>query len=231
MRIIDWDPAKGDLCQGDVILFRIPGRLALVVEDEVKPRDSRLILAEGEVTGHHHAIWEPQPAMFRDDGLARELEAVPVTRPVLDWRADDDDIVRYAKWNEHYFEIASAGDGDGWIAEHRVDGHTIWTDRYRTRDVAKHMCKLRLQAATGTNEDDQLAVGTAKLWRAPETVRQLIQLGELAHGRLAIGFLIVDHAPVVLRHDEHDAVRIPPGRYYVGGQSEWDAAEERRVAD
>jgi hypothetical protein len=167
MHIIDWDPAKGDLCQGDVVLFRIPDRLALVVEDEIKPRDSRLILAEGEVTGHHHAIWNPQPAMFRDDGLAREL--VP-----------------------------------GLEAEVRAN-ETLF---------ARH----------------ELA-GTAKLWRAPETVRQLIQLGELAHGRLAIGFLIVDHAPVVLHHDEHDAVRIPPGRYYVGGQSEWDAAEERRVLD
>jgi hypothetical protein len=166
MHIIDWDPAKGDLCQGDVVLFRIPDRLALVVEDEIKPRDSRLILAEGEITGHHHAIWHPQPAMFRDDGLAREL---------LQSQGVPDDGATAAKLSE--------------------------------------------------------ANGTAKLYRAPETVRQLIQLGELAHGRLAIGFLIVDHAPVVLRHDEHDAVRIPPGRYYVGGQSEWDAAEERRVAD
>jgi hypothetical protein len=171
MHIIDWDPAKGDLCQGDVVLFRIPDRLALVVEDEVKPRDSRLILAEGEVTGHHHAIWSPQPAMFRDDGLARELERLPLDNAA----------------------IAAAN------------------------EMVAQQAKVK--------------AGTAKLWRAPEMVRQLIQRGELAHGRLAIGFLIVDHAPVVLRHDEHDAVRIPPGRYYVGGQSEWDVAEERRVAD
>ncbi|HEY1244340.1 MAG TPA: hypothetical protein VGF29_05860 [Hyphomicrobiaceae bacterium] len=166
MNIIDWDPAKGDLCQGDVVLFRIPDRLKLDTGDEAKPRDHRLILAKGELTGHHHAIWNPQPAMFRDDGLARELlrsQGVP------------DDGATAAKLSE-----AKAG---------------------------------------------------ARLYRDPEAVRVLIGQGELAHNRLAIGFLVVEGGPVVLRHDEHDAVRIPPGRYYVGGQSEWDAAEERRVAD
>jgi hypothetical protein len=164
MRIIDWNPDAGDLCQGDVVLLRIPDRLALVVEDEVKPRDARLILAEGEATGHHHAIWLPQPTMFRDDALARELEAAPLT-------------------------------------------------------------------ATAAVKQQQAQAGAARLYRAPETVRQLIQMGELAHDRLAIGFLVVEGGSVILRHDEHDAVRIPPGRYYVGGQSEWDAAEERRVQD
>jgi hypothetical protein len=166
MRIIDWDPAKGDLCQGDVVLFRIPGGLEPRTVEEIKPRDSRLILAEGEVTGHHHAIWNPQPALFRDDGLAREL-------------------------------LQSQGVPD--------DGATAAKPRE--------------------------AKSAARLYRDGDLVNILVSSGELAHGRLAIGFLIVDHAPVVLRHDEHDAVRIPPGRYYVGGQSEWDAAEERRVAD
>jgi hypothetical protein len=36
---------------------------------------------------------------------------------------------------------------------------------------------------------------------------------------------------VVLRHEEHDACRIPPGRYYVGSQSEWSDAVERKVQD
>jgi hypothetical protein len=174
MRIIDWNPAEGDLCQGDVILAGIiPDRLKLDTSDEAKPRDHRLILAEGEVTGHHHAIWL-KAAMFRDDGLARELPQYDALRREVD---------------RYYAEIQD--------------------------DAARR----------------GPPVGTARLYRDPAAVRALIRQGELAHDRLAIGFLVVEGGPVVLRHDEHDAVRIPPGRYYVGGQSEWDAAEERRVAD
>lgn len=36
----------------------------------LRAHDSRLLIQEGEITGHHHGIW-PQPVMFRDDGLAR----------------------------------------------------------------------------------------------------------------------------------------------------------------
>lgn len=160
MCIIDWNPDEGDLQQGDVILFRIPDGVRLDLSDEVKPRNAKLVLAEGEITGHHHAIWLPQPVMFRDDGLARELEAAPPTAA---------------------------------------------------------------QAAK--------AARVPRLYRDPAAVRRLVQLRELAHERLAIGFLIVESGAAVLRHDEHDAARIPPGRYYVGGQAEWNAAEERRVAD
>jgi len=148
-----WNPAKGDALQGDVILFRIPDNIEIDRSDEIVPRDSRLILAEGEVTGHHHAIrLVPQPTAFRDDGLARDMEAMA-------------------------------------------------------------------------------PVATAKLYRSPDAVRALIRAGELTTDRLAIGILEVEGGPVVLRHDEHDAIRIPPGRYYVGGQQEFDAGEARRVAD
>lgn len=148
-----WNPEKGAALQGDVILFRIPNGIAVDRSDEIAPRDNRLILAEGEVTGHHHAIrLVPQPVAFRDDGLARNMEALA-------------------------------------------------------------------------------PVATAKLYRAPATVQALMRAGELTTGRLAIGILEVEGGPVVLRHDEHDAIRIPPGRYYVGGQMEWSAAEARRVAD
>jgi hypothetical protein len=154
MRIKDWNPSKGDLLQGDVILFRIPDDIKIDTSDEVAPRDHKLILAEGEVTGHHHAIWLPQPTMFRDDGIVRELEAGAITPAVI-----------------------------------------------------------------------------TKLYRDPAALEKLVSAGQLVHGRIAIGFLVIEGAPAVLRHDEHDGVRIPSGRYYVGGQVEWDAAEERRVQD
>lgn len=153
MKIVNWNPAKGDALQGDVCLFRLPDAIAVDTSDEVAPRDHKLILAEGEVTGHHHAIWF-QPAMFRDDGLARDMALA-----------------------------------------------------------------------------QSVPAATARLYRDPKAVQQLVACGELTTDRLAIGILVIEGDSMVLRHDEHDAIRIPPGRYYVGGQAEFDAAQMRRVAD
>lgn len=162
MTIHDWNPDEGDALQGDVCLFRMPDHIKIDTSDEITPKNGRLILAEGEITGHHHAIWDRNPpTMFREDG---------------------------------------AGSG---VSEADT-----------TAMVAK---------ATKT--------GTAKLYRDPKAVRALVRAGELTTEALAIGILVVERHPVVLRHDEHDAIRIPPGRFYVGGQQEWDAAEARRVAD
>lgn len=154
-RIIDWNPDDGDALQGDVCIFALPPEMELADDaEEIEPRDGKLILAEGEVTGHHHAIWNPLPVMFRDDGLARDLAA-----------------------------------------------------------------------------DLDVPVGTAKLYRSRRTISDLVRRGLLITDRLAIGILSISGAPMVLRHDEHDGIRVPPGLYYVGGQQEWDAGEARRVAD
>lgn len=162
MTIHDWNPDDGDALQGDVCLFRIPDYIVVDTSDEITAQNGRLILAEGEATGHHHAIWDRNPpAMFREDG---------------------------------------AGSG-------------IYAENVATM----------LANATKT--------GTARLYRDPRAISALVVNGFLTTAELAIGILIVDEALVVLRHDEHDAICIPPGRYYVGGQQEWDAAEARRVAD
>lgn len=155
MNVHDWNPAKGDACQGDVYLFRIPDSIPINTKDEILPRDNKLILAEGEVTGHHHAIWMKYTSIthFHDEALARASIEESVVEP------------------------------------------------------------------------------TAKLYRDPAAVSSLIKAKEITTPDLAIGFLVIEGAPMVLRHDEHDAIRIPPGRFYVGAQREWDAAQERRVAD
>lgn len=158
--IIDWN-GDNDCCQGDVLLFRIPDGINLDKSDEIAPRDNKLILAEGEVTGHHHAIWFA-PTMFR------------------------------------------ANEGDG--------GHI---------DTAAMIAKAMVKQDAGT----------AHLYRDAAAIRALVSAGELTTDRLAIGILVIDGAPMVLRHDEHDAIRIPAGHYYVGGQMEWSVGEMRRVAD
>lgn len=167
MKIRNWNPNDGDALQGDVILFRVPDSLVIDTTDEIRPRDSKLILAEGEVTGHHHAIWlRSPPAMFREDGAGSGVPA----------------------------------------------------------DAA---AKMVTKATT-----KRAAAVAAHLYRDPAAVAALVRAGELTTDTLAIGFLIVGKAPVILRHDEHDAIRIPGGtRCYVGGQREWDVASERRVAD
>lgn len=153
--IRDYNPDEGDLCQGDVILFRLPDGYVPAKTQAIQPRAGQLILAEGELTGHHHAIWFNPPA-FRDDGLARAMEA----------KAE----------------------------------------------------------ATQTQ-------GAAMLHRDDTMTQRLVAGGHLTTAALAIGYLTVEGEPVVLRHQEHDPIRIPPGEYYVGRQREFHAGEDRQIAD
>jgi len=55
-KIHDFDPKQGQAFQGDVAIIPIPAEVAIDRSDEIAPVDGRLILQEGEVTGHHHAI-------------------------------------------------------------------------------------------------------------------------------------------------------------------------------
>ena len=53
--------------QGDVSIIPVPADGGIDRSDEIKPVDGRLILQEGEVTGHHHAI------AFADRPATRQL--------------------------------------------------------------------------------------------------------------------------------------------------------------
>jgi hypothetical protein len=162
--IRDYDPAKGCAFQGDVAIVPVPAGITIDTADEIKAINGRLILQEGEVTGHHHAIHLPAPVMFRDDALAR---AEPV-------KTDD------AVLAKHFGE-------------------------------AKH--------------------GTAKMYRDRNAAEAMVRSGILERSDLLVGFLKVEGGPVVVRHEEHDAIRLPEGTYYIGRQVESAGAEERVVAD
>jgi hypothetical protein len=166
-KIVDWNPDNGDAPQGDVCIFRLPQTIDLSKATDAKEmpyRDNKLILAEGEVTGHHHAIWNPQPTMFRPD----------------------------------------EGSGGAVVPD------------LLAQLLNKPMGKI---------------AGVAKMFNSPSIISKLVAMGELTVSTLAIGILEVTGAPMVLRHDEHDGIRIPVGTYYVGGQREFNAALERRIAD
>jgi hypothetical protein len=160
IHIRDFDPTQGQAFQGDILILPVPTKLAKTLSRSLKipPREGRLILAEGEITGHHHAIALPgfrsQPVMFRDDGLARDMSL-----------------------------------------------------------------------AQG------IPVGTAAMYRDSKLAEQMVRAGPLTRSDLVVGFLVIEGAPMVVTHEEHDGIRLPVGVYLIGNQVESVRAEERRVAD
>ena len=88
--IRDYDPSKGQAFQGDVSIIPIPDGITISTVDEIKPVNGRLILQEGEVSGHHHALdlrqkrFQAQPRetgdpllAIRDPQLKKALGAMP----------------------------------------------------------------------------------------------------------------------------------------------------------
>lgn len=82
--IRDFDPAAGMAFQGDVAIIPVPSSITIDRTNEVSPVGGRLILQEGEVTGHHHAIaLTEQRFAAVDDLMADALTgriAVPTAR-------------------------------------------------------------------------------------------------------------------------------------------------------
>jgi hypothetical protein len=67
--------------QGDVLIFRIPGKIEVNERTEVSPRNGRLVLLEGEVTGHHHAVDVLDRAVKND---ATEMSPTKTSKTVED---------------------------------------------------------------------------------------------------------------------------------------------------
>jgi hypothetical protein len=76
MNIRKYDPAEGQAFQGDVSIVPIPADVAIGRTEEISPVKGRLILQEGEISGHHHAIdlnqrhFQAQPRETGDPLLA-----------------------------------------------------------------------------------------------------------------------------------------------------------------
>lgn len=57
MKTFDFTPQMTCARQGDVFIFRLPTDVKVDKTNEISPRaDGNLVLLEGEMTGHHHAI-------------------------------------------------------------------------------------------------------------------------------------------------------------------------------
>ena len=60
-----WNPADGFAAQGDIIFVPLPADIKIATVDEIKPSEGRLIIQEGEVSGHHHVIEMTRSRCFR----------------------------------------------------------------------------------------------------------------------------------------------------------------------
>ena len=160
MPVRDYDPQQEQAFQGDVAIIPVPDDIAIATDDEIAPIDGRLIIQEGEHSGHHHAIrLFDRVAHFRDDGLARGA------------------------------------------------------------------------AGSARAKRPQSQTGTAHLYRDAIAADLMVALGLLTRADLAIGCLVVTGGSVVISHEEHDGIRVPPGNYLVGRQVEGTGAYERVVID
>lgn len=170
MQVRDWNPKDGMAFQGDVALVSVPDDIEVNTLDEIAPIDGRLILQEGEITGHHHAI-----TLDPSFGRERHFRKPDVT--VAD-------------------PLAGASPA------------------------------LRKRLSGGTKP-----AASVHMYRDAAAARAMVRAGILERADLAVGFLVVEGVPVTVQHEEHDAIRVPAGRFYVGRQVESVGAGERRVAD
>lgn len=56
MKTRDYDPAQGQAFQGDISIVPVPAGITISTAQEVTPVEGRLILQEGETSGHHHVV-------------------------------------------------------------------------------------------------------------------------------------------------------------------------------
>ena len=58
---------KGVARQGDVLIFKLPENIEVAEVNEISPSNGKLVLLEGEMTGHHHAVDVLDRPAFRDE--------------------------------------------------------------------------------------------------------------------------------------------------------------------
>lgn len=76
MTVRSYDPSQGQAFQGDIAIIPIPDGIEISTAQEVAPVKGRLILQEGETSGHHHAIdlrqLQAQPKIHGDPLMATQ---------------------------------------------------------------------------------------------------------------------------------------------------------------
>jgi len=174
MNVSDFKPSDFMAFQGDVSIVAIPDSIKLTLKEEIQPVDNKLILLEGEMTGHHHAIDVLEPVAFNPVDMDLDIK-------------------------QEFIEV------------NKKNKKTVKNLMNSLDSVKEH--------------------GHIKMYRDAESAQAMQKAGYLTRTDLVIGTLVVTDQPVLLKHQEHQTIRIHPGRYLIGRQVESSYAEERRVAD
>ena len=162
MSVHDYDGKTGVARQGDVLIYRLPDTIKVNPVSEIEPKDGRLVVLEGEMTGHHHSI--------------DVMDRVQASQPVKTDRAVEE-------------LLAGA---------------------------------------------QNVKAAVVRMFKDPGVTEQLMKAKVITRTDLYIGTLTVEgggDVGVVLGHQEHDAIRLKAGNYYIGRQIESAGAEERVVQD
>ncbi len=90
MRPVFWNPEEGQAFQGDIVLMKLPEEIVVArYRVLVPPTEARVVLQEGELTGHLHRIANGGGlTFFRDDGLARDLPPADAVEPCASRREE-----------------------------------------------------------------------------------------------------------------------------------------------
>jgi hypothetical protein len=120
--------------------------------------------------------------------------------------------------------IIQAGERSG--HHHAIDLFNRFA-RFRDDGLARSLSSksgaLRTQAPAGAPR------ATAHFYRDAAAARLMVTRGLLTRSDLAIGCLVVQGGAVVITHEEHDGIRVPPGNYLVGRQIEGSLQGEPRM--
>jgi len=121
------------------------------------------------------------------------------------------------------------------LLEGEMTGHHHHIDLLdRPAAPAKPTAKTSKAVEDMLNKASNVAPPVVKFYSDTDTVNDLVKRKVLTRTDLAIGFLSVSgggDVGVVLKHQEHDGIRLTAGNYYVGRQIESAGAEERLVRD
>ena len=87
---------QGDI--GFIPLSAFDSKLKINRTTPIRTTEKRLLIQEGEITGHHHGIWfVPQPTMYHDGALARSMEVAQPAKTAATLYADPELLAKLEK--------------------------------------------------------------------------------------------------------------------------------------
>jgi len=105
MQVHDYS-GKGVARQGDVVFFKIPSDVVVAEVNEIQPIQNKLVVLEGEMTGHHHhfevmerPVEATKSALQKTNKLVEDLMhgASQVTAPIVRMFKDEKAVQELVK--------------------------------------------------------------------------------------------------------------------------------------